>query len=265
MRADYRDSRPPKPSFDGMRRVGLPCTATAGVWEDGDIEAGQALFNANCASCHKVTNEVLGGPGPWRALPIAGGRVRNCWCKWIQNPQGAAESGDGYIKSLGESVRSDLRLDDRPGGVSGGRQEHHGVRPEPARRGACGRHRIGLRHRGRAADRGSEQRQRCLVCHAVGDVLDHRNGSGRSEPVVDQRQPRARRMEEPCSSDLCRTGQRVKVWMHGKTALAVSLVGLCSLLRTAPSSATRALMRVGVVEGYKPNQPIQVHSQRARM
>ena len=38
-------------------------TATAGVWDEGDIEAGQALFNANCASCHKVTNEVLAAPG----------------------------------------------------------------------------------------------------------------------------------------------------------------------------------------------------------
>ena len=37
--------------------------ATAGIWEEGDIEAGQALFNANCASCHKVTAEVLAAPG----------------------------------------------------------------------------------------------------------------------------------------------------------------------------------------------------------
>ncbi|MGB0509963.1 MAG: c-type cytochrome, partial [Flavobacteriales bacterium] len=37
--------------------------ATAGIWDEGDIENGQALFNANCASCHKVTNEVLAAPG----------------------------------------------------------------------------------------------------------------------------------------------------------------------------------------------------------
>ena len=45
-------------------------TATAGVWDEGDIEAGQALFNANCASCHKVTNEVLAAPGRPSALPV---------------------------------------------------------------------------------------------------------------------------------------------------------------------------------------------------
>ena len=38
--------------------------AVADIWEEGDIEAGQALFNANCASCHKVTNEVLAAPVP---------------------------------------------------------------------------------------------------------------------------------------------------------------------------------------------------------
>ena len=69
------------------------------IWEGGNVENGQALFNANCASCHKVTNEVLAAPG------LAG--IRERWTsgdellvKWIQNPQAAAESGDPYIKSL---------------------------------------------------------------------------------------------------------------------------------------------------------------------
>lgn len=69
------------------------------IWEGGSVENGQALFNANCASCHKVTNEVLAAPG------LAG--IRERWTsgdellvKWIQNPQAAAESGDPYIKSL---------------------------------------------------------------------------------------------------------------------------------------------------------------------
>ena len=33
------------------------------IWEGGSIENGQSLFNANCASCHKVTDEVLAAPG----------------------------------------------------------------------------------------------------------------------------------------------------------------------------------------------------------
>ena len=73
--------------------------AAADIWEDGDIEAGQALFNANCASCHKVTNEVLAAPG-LGGIADRWGATDELLIQWIQNPQGAAESGDKYIKSL---------------------------------------------------------------------------------------------------------------------------------------------------------------------
>ena len=33
------------------------------IWEGGDVENGQGLFNANCASCHLVTDGVLAAPG----------------------------------------------------------------------------------------------------------------------------------------------------------------------------------------------------------
>lgn len=71
----------------------------AGVWDSGDTENGQALFNANCASCHKVTDEILAAPG------LAG--ISDRWASseemmvlWIQDPQAAAETGDPYISSL---------------------------------------------------------------------------------------------------------------------------------------------------------------------
>ena len=43
--------------------MAMPAPLQAGIWDEGNIENGQALFNANCASCHKVTNEVLAAPG----------------------------------------------------------------------------------------------------------------------------------------------------------------------------------------------------------
>jgi mono/diheme cytochrome c family protein len=73
--------------------------ATAGIWDEGDIEAGQSLFNANCASCHKVTNEVLAAPG-LAGIADRWGSSDELLVNWIQNPQGAAESGDSYIKSI---------------------------------------------------------------------------------------------------------------------------------------------------------------------
>ena len=41
------------------------------IWEVGDPINGQTLFNANCASCHKTSDEVLVGPG------LAG--IQNRW------------------------------------------------------------------------------------------------------------------------------------------------------------------------------------------
>ena len=106
-------------------------TSGADIWEEGDIEAGQALFNANCASCHKVTNEVLAAPG-LAGIADRWGATDELLVQWIQNPQGAAESGDSYIKSLVEPLRSHLRMDDRSGSFAGGRQEHHGLCSESA-------------------------------------------------------------------------------------------------------------------------------------
>ena len=69
------------------------------IWEGGNIENGQSLFNANCASCHKVTDEVLAAPG-LAGIADRWGASDELLVKWIQNPQEAAESGDAYIKSI---------------------------------------------------------------------------------------------------------------------------------------------------------------------
>lgn len=74
-------------------------TAFASIHEGGDKAKGEQLFNANCASCHRVTDEVLAAPG------LKG--IHERWAgkdalivKWIQNPQAAAATGDPYIKGL---------------------------------------------------------------------------------------------------------------------------------------------------------------------
>jgi mono/diheme cytochrome c family protein len=75
--------------------------ALATIHEGGDKVKGEQLFNANCASCHRITDEVLAAPGL--------GGIDKRWAgkdallvKWIQNPQAAAASGDPYIKGLVE-------------------------------------------------------------------------------------------------------------------------------------------------------------------
>lgn len=76
-------------------------SASAQIWSGGDAAKGEQLFNANCASCHAIDNEVLAAPGL--------GGIKDRWgasdellVQWIQNPQGAAETGDKYIKGIVE-------------------------------------------------------------------------------------------------------------------------------------------------------------------
>lgn len=79
--------------------LSAPTAMTAGIWDEGNIENGQALFNANCASCHKVTNEVLAAPG-LAGIADRWGSSDEILVQWIQNPQAAAATGDPYVKSL---------------------------------------------------------------------------------------------------------------------------------------------------------------------
>lgn len=71
----------------------------AGVFDEGDYDNGKALFKANCASCHKPTNEVLAAPGlqgiaqRWKA-------PEELLITWVQNPQEAIATGDPYITGL---------------------------------------------------------------------------------------------------------------------------------------------------------------------
>jgi len=80
---------------------GVQGVAAQSIWEGGDVENGQNLFNANCASCHLVTDGVLAAPG-LAGIADRWGATDELLVLWIQNPQGAAASGDGYIKSLVE-------------------------------------------------------------------------------------------------------------------------------------------------------------------
>ena len=82
-----------------MASLALPTALHAGIWDEGDIENGQALFNANCASCHLVSNEVLAAPG-LAGIAERWGSSEEILVQWIQNPQAAAATGDSYVKSL---------------------------------------------------------------------------------------------------------------------------------------------------------------------
>ena len=71
----------------------------ANIHEGGDPVKGAELFNANCASCHKITDEVLAAPG-LKGISDRWAGKDELIVKWINNPQAAAASGDAYVKGL---------------------------------------------------------------------------------------------------------------------------------------------------------------------
>lgn len=82
--------------------VAFTSVAYAGIWDEGDPANGESVFNANCAVCHSITNEVVAAPG-LGGIKGRWGASEELLVKWIQNPQGAAESGDAYIQGLVEN------------------------------------------------------------------------------------------------------------------------------------------------------------------
>ena len=229
--------------------------ATAGIWDEGDIEAGQALFNANCASCHKVTNEVLAAPG-LAGIADRWGASEELLVDWIQNPQGAAESGDAYIKSIVARYVPTY-----------GWMTAQAVSPEDIKNIMA--YVQNPPDAVASTDSGSD----CITVDEI-ETVEESNNSGvwflillvlfliiaLSEAGVNRSLTNA--VNQNAGEDELEElpyENRVRNWAWNNR-LAVTLVGLFFVAYGAVLGY-QGLMRVGVVEGYKPNQPIQfIHS-----
>ena len=64
--------------------------------QDGDIAAGETLFKANCAACHKLDKKATGP-----ALRGVASKYDTEWLyQWIRNSQGLVNSGDALAVKL---------------------------------------------------------------------------------------------------------------------------------------------------------------------
>ncbi|MBL4624766.1 MAG: c-type cytochrome, partial [Flavobacteriales bacterium] len=62
-----------------------------------DVEAGQKLFKQNCATCHRITDKKLTGPG----LQDVGDKYEVEWLyKWIKDSPGLIASGDARANKV---------------------------------------------------------------------------------------------------------------------------------------------------------------------
>ena len=70
--------------------------------QDGDAAAGKALFNANCASCHKLDKKMTGPAlrNVETRLAEDEGLDREWLYSWIKNSAGMIKSGDAYANKI---------------------------------------------------------------------------------------------------------------------------------------------------------------------
>ncbi len=75
-----------------------PAMAAAPATAGGDAAAGKALFNANCAACHKLDDKSTGP-----ALRGVAGKHEMAWIyKWVNNSSAMIKSGDAAAVKLFE-------------------------------------------------------------------------------------------------------------------------------------------------------------------
>ena len=75
---------------DAAPEVAAEPVATEASATGGDAAAGKALFNSNCAACHKLDAKSTGP-----ALRGMANKYENAWLqKWIKDSQGLIKSGD---------------------------------------------------------------------------------------------------------------------------------------------------------------------------
>ncbi|WP_452224076.1 c-type cytochrome [Lacinutrix chionoecetis] len=70
--------------------------------QDGDAAAGKALFNANCASCHKLDKKMTGPAlrNVEERLAEDEGLDREWLYAWIKNSAGMIKAGDAYANKI---------------------------------------------------------------------------------------------------------------------------------------------------------------------
>lgn len=73
----------------------------AGIFDEGDAAAGEAVYKANCAACHSIGSDLVAAPG-LQGIDERWGTSEELMVQWIQNPNAALKTGDEYITAIVE-------------------------------------------------------------------------------------------------------------------------------------------------------------------
>ena len=92
------------PSQLSLLLLALMLAFSTTVFAQADPVAGKALFNANCAACHKMDKKAVGP-----ALRGVAQKYETEWLyKWIKNSQGFIKSGDAQAVALFEQYNKSV-------------------------------------------------------------------------------------------------------------------------------------------------------------
>jgi mono/diheme cytochrome c family protein len=73
-----------------------------------DVAAGEKLFKINCASCHKITDQKLVGPGLKGVVDRVPKPAEEWLIKWIKNSQALVKAGDAYAVKIFEEYNKSV-------------------------------------------------------------------------------------------------------------------------------------------------------------
>ena len=100
--------------YFGFRKHLLLFTVVLGVFAQSSAFAaadGAAIFKANCASCHKITDQKLTGPG-LKGIADRVPKPANEWLfNWVKNNTKLIASGDAYaVKIFNENNKAAMTV-----------------------------------------------------------------------------------------------------------------------------------------------------------
>jgi mono/diheme cytochrome c family protein len=233
----------------------LSSNAYAGIFDGGDPAKGEGLFNANCASCHSIDGSLVNAPSllgvdaRWKgkdALIV----------KWIQNPTAALGTGDAYIKALVETNKAKYGMMAAQNLSEADIKDVLAyVKTPPAGKGAApsaGDNKCITLEEEKAALEANQENDGLIWMLIVGVILaivavSAANISRSLKSVVNERDGLPALPDVSYARSL-----RKWLWENKKFVSVIGLFIFCYFSVVG----YKALMDIGVYDGYTPEQPI---------
>jgi mono/diheme cytochrome c family protein len=202
---------------------------------------GEALFNANCKSCHYVTGEKLIGPG---LQGIEKRRTRAWLYPWIKNSQAVVKSGDAYaVNIFNEYNKTVMTAQNLSNAEIDAILDYVKKYVPPVTKAPVG---------GPVEDVPAEDGFPWLLLFVTSILIIVALALGRIQKSL---QHALRDKEGQPHPALLKGKAFYKIWIRGNKKLIAGFLVIGALIGSV--KGWYALKDVGVTQGYEPDQPIK--------